>query len=154
MANGLSNIAAAQAAPSRTGTIPGPILASPVKQARFLVTGNGTEIATEWHVLGRLPESGYQIIPELSRIRQVAGAWSIVATIQRQNAAGTVTALTNAVTTNNGAVAAAWAGANNTEPPTLDSTDTLRLLLSTGGTFPVPTSASFIVELAYKTVEA
>jgi hypothetical protein len=154
MANGLSNIAAAQAAPSRTGTIPGQILTSPVKVARFLITGNGTEIAAEWHVLGRIPDAGYTLIPELSRIRQVGGSWSIIATIQRQNAAGTVTALTNAVTTNNAAVAAAWAGAANTEPPTLDSTDTLRLLLSVGGTFPVPTSASFIVEVAYKTVEA
>jgi hypothetical protein len=154
MANGLSNIAALQALPVRTIPIPGQLLASPVKHARFLITGNGTEVAAEWHVLGRLPESGYQILPELSRIRQVAGSWSIIATIQRQNAAGTVTALTNAVTTNNAAVAAAWAGAANTEPPILDSTDTLRLLLSTGGTFPVPTSAQFIVELAYKTVEA
>lgn len=154
MANGLSDIATAQATPSRLTTIPGQRLMSPVKYARFLITGNGTEIAAEWHVLGRLNESGYQILPELSRIRQVAGSWSIIATIQRQTSGGTVTALTNAVTTNNGAVAAAWTNAANTETPILDSTDTLRLLLSSGGTFPVPTTASFIVELAYKTVEA
>lgn len=154
MANGLSDIATSQAAPSRTGTIPGAKLMSPVKHARFLVTLLGNESANEWHTLGRLNDSGYQVIPEQCRIRHVSGTYSLISKIRRVNAAGTASDISAGLTHANGTAVGslAFAATANTEPATLDATDTLQLQLTTVTT--TNAGASFVVEVAYRTVEA
>lgn len=156
MANGLSDIATSQATPSRTGVIPGQRLMSPVKHARFLITLLGNEQANEWHTLGRLNDSGYQVVPEQCRIRHVSGTYSLVSKIRRVNAAGTASdvsaGLTHANSTSPASNALQFGATANTEPATLDATDTLQLQLTTVTT--TNAGASFVVEVGYRTVEA
>ena len=154
MANGLSNIAALQALPVRGTPIPGQLLMSPIKHARFLVTLLGNESANEWHTLGRLNDSGYQVVPEQCRIRHVSGTYSLVSKIRKVNAAGTAADVSAGLTHANGTAVGSlgFAATANTEPATLDATDTLQLQLTTVTT--TNAGASFVVEVAYRTVEA
>jgi hypothetical protein len=156
MANGLSDIATRQATPDRTGTISGAKLMSPVKHARFEITLLGNEQANEWHTLGRLNESGYQVIPEQCRIRHISGTYSLVSKIRRVNAAGTASdvsaGLTHAQNTSAASNGLQFAATANTEPATLDSTDTLQLQMTTVTT--TNAGAKFVVEIGYRTVEA
>lgn len=153
MANGLSDIATLQATPVRTSAINGTRLASPIKHARFLITLLGNESANEWHTLGKLYEQeGYQVIPEQCRIRHVTGTYSLVSKLRRVNAAGSASDISAGLThANNTAVGSlAFAAAANTEPATLDATDTLQLQLTTVTT--TNAGAQFVVEVAYRTV--
>jgi hypothetical protein len=152
MANGFSDISTAQRNPGRLVVIPGQRLFSPVKHARFEITLLGNEVANEWHELCRfLAESGYQIIPELSRVRHISGTYSLVSRIQRVNAAGTVTELSAALTHSN-TVVGAFANVNTGEPAVLGDTDALRIQFTTVTT--TSAGAKFVVELAFRTVEA
>lgn len=155
MANGFSDISTAQRNPGRLVVISGQRLFSPVKHARFEITLLGNEVANEWHELcQRLTESGYQIIPEQCRIRHISGTYSLVSKLQRVNAAGTATDITAGLTHANGTAASslAFAATANTEPAVLDATDSLRIQFTTVTT--TNAAAKFVVELAFRTVEA
>jgi hypothetical protein len=155
MANGFSDISTAQRNPGRLVVIPGQRLFSPVKHARFEITLLGNETANEWHELcQRLTESGYQIIPEQCRIRHISGTYSLVSKLQRVNAAGTATDITAGLTHANGTAASslAFAATANTEPAVLSDTDSLRIQFTTVTT--TNAAAKFVVELAFRTVEA
>ena len=154
MANGFSDIATLQRLPVRGTPIPGQRLMSPVKHARFLITLLGNESANEWHDLGRLNDSGYQVVPEQCRIRHVSGTYSLVSKIRRVNAAGTASDVSAGLTHANGTAVGSlgFAATANTEPATLDATDTLQLQLTTVTT--TNAGAQFVVEVAYRTVEA
>ena len=155
MANGYSDISTAQRNPGRLVVVPGQRLFSPVKNARFEITLRGDEAANDWHELcQRLPESSYQVIPEQCRIRHISGNYSFTSKLQRVNAAGTASDLTGTLVHTQATApgSLAFAAAANTEPPVLSDTDALRIF------FTVSTSpgvgAKFVVELAFRTVEA
>ena len=155
MPNGLSDIATAQATPGRLVTVPGQRLFSPVKHARFLITALAGHVQNDYHELGKIMESGYQIVPEQCRIRHVSGSYSLTSQIQSVTPAGAATAVTAALahTQTTAAASLGFAAAANTEPATLDNTTMLRLAFTT---VPTPPSAGnqFVVEVAYRTIEA
>lgn len=155
MASGFSDISTAQRNPGRLVVVPGQRLFSPVKHARFEITLLGNEVANEWHELClRLAESGYQVIPEQCRIRHISGTYSLVSKLQRVNAAGTATDITAGLTHANGTAVGslAFAATANTEPAVLSETDSLRIQFTTVTT--TNAGAKFVVELAFRTVEA
>lgn len=155
MANGYSDISTAQRNPGRTVVVPGQRLFSPVKHARFEITLLGNEAANDWHELClRLTESGYQVIPEQCRIRHISGTYSFTSKIQRVNAAGTASDLTGTLVHTQATAAGSlgFAATANTEPAVLSETDSLRFQFTTVTTTNV--GAKFVVELAFRTVEA
>lgn len=155
MPNGLSDIATAQAAPGRLVTVPGQRLFSPVKHARFVITALASHTANDYHELGKIPESGYQIVPEQCRIRHISGTYSLTSQLQSVSAAGASTAVTAALahTQSTAAASLGFAAAANTEPATLDATHMLRLLFTVVTTAPAAGN-QFVVEVAYRTIEA
>ena len=156
MPNGLSDIATAQATPGRLVTVPGQRLFSPVKHARFLITALASHVINDYHELGKIMEAGYQIVPEQCRIRHVTGTYSLTSQIQSVNAAGAATAVTAALAHANGTAASAlgFAAASNAEPAILDNTTMLRLAFTAAPTTAPAAGNQFIVEVAYRTIEA
>ncbi len=156
MPNGLSDIATAQATPGRLVTVPGQRIFSPVKHARFVITALASHVANDYFDLGKIMESGYQVIPEQCRIRHISGAaYSLTSKIQRVNAAGTSSDITATLAHafNTAAASLGFAATANTEPAVLDNTDMLRLLFTVVTTAPAAGN-QFVVEVAYRTIEA
>jgi hypothetical protein len=122
--------------------------------ATFYYTGLGTEVNTEYVVLGQLGIPGARIVADQCKLRYSgSGTLDIKFTLQKRDVTlATATALTavtatiTAVTSATSLAAVSGAG----DLPTVLGDDYLSLLLSTGATtVTLPTTATVIVEVVY-----
>ena len=118
-----------------------------VRYARYLVTVVGTEAAAEYHTLtSQLPSDNLEIIPELSRMRKIAGTVSSTMSLAYVRA-GTATVFTT-VAAYTGAAVTPFVGSDMLTLPVLLQTDGIRLIWGTVTT--ATAGATFEVELAYR----
>jgi hypothetical protein len=157
MANGNSDYQTAvnAAAKSRTTTPNDDNIALARLQARFVLTGLGTETTGQYHVLGCLKTYGARVIPEQVRLRFTgSGTVDFKVQLVKVNAAGTQVAL-SAVSGNITALTAVVAltaigGTPIGDTVELAQTDELRLVFTTGSaTVAFPATAGIVAEVAY-----
>ena len=147
MATYYSDAETARRAHALTGYVDGAKLEIEVRYMRFLVTVVGTEANAEYHTLtSQLPADNIEIIPELSRMRKIAGTVSSTMSLAYVRA-GTATVITTVVAYT-GAAVTAFVGSDMLTLPVLVKTDGIRLIWGTVTT--ATAGATFEVELAYR----